>query len=82
MKVSRNRRRMACLGCSLVLGSVLLSGCAAVRLAGAGISVGKSAVKVTGAVGGAAVRATGSAVRVVIPDGEDPEEQKPESPDQ
>ena len=82
MKASLDRCRMVCLGAGLVLVGALLSGCTAVKVVGAGFSVGKSAVKATGAVGGAAVRATGSAVLVVIPDGEDPEEQKPESPDQ
>ena len=80
MKALRDRHRMACLGCVLALVCALLSGCTAVSLAGAGLSVGTSAVRTTGSVGGAAIDLTGSAVRVGLSDGEDPEEQEPESP--
>jgi len=71
---------MACLGCVLALVSTLLSGCTAVSPTGDGFSVGTSAVRTTGSVGGAAVDLTGSTVRIGLSDGEDSEEQKPDSP--
>jgi hypothetical protein len=79
MKALRDRRRMACLGCILALVSALLSGCTAVSLSGAGFSVGTSAVRTTGSVGGAAVDLTGSTVSVGLGGGDESTREEPES---
>lgn len=81
MKDSLHRRLNTCIWCGLALVGALLSGCTAVSLAGAGISVGTSVVRTTGAIGGATIDLTGSAVRTGLPDSGSSEEQETDSPD-